>query len=137
MGNKVIIDDSIIGQRWAKAKDVNLADKLLHMKEDNQTDVWKVIDAIVDSWKSRNYKEWQSHLIDVGRLSDTRADEFGSNRKTKKSASITDMRYLADIPQWIILVLRKLYSVDELPMNKKFFREFARRYPVFRVAKKI
>jgi hypothetical protein len=137
MTNLVIIDSEGFGQRWAPAKDVNLADKLIKMKTDNQTDVWQVIDAVIKAWRDRNPSQWQSHLVDVGRLSDTRGDEFGSNRKTKKKASLMDIRYIADIPQWIILVLRKLYTVEELPMNKKFFREFARRYPVFRVAKKI
>jgi len=129
--------ENIEDYKWAKAKDILLADALIDLKKKNQTDFWVVVDRVIEAWKSRNPKQWASHIIDVGNLRETRADKYGSNRKVKKKASIMDMRYLVDVPQWIILVLRKLYNVDELPMNKEFFREFAKRYPAFRVAEKI
>ena len=139
MSKKKVRD--ITGQiRLAPARDVALADKLIKMKQEmgkDSDDFWEIVAIIVKEWKKRHPKQWKSHIADVGALSDSRGDEFGSNRKTKKGASMMDIRYLADIPQWIIFVLRRLFNADELPMDKEFFRKFARRFPDFRVAKKV
>lgn len=93
---------------------------------------WKVIDEIVKIWRDKNPTQWKSYLIELGKIRKTRRDEkFGESKKGS-------MRYLLDVPQPIIYMIRCLYDVHELPMNdKKFWREFGKRYTVFLVPKKV
>lgn len=121
------IVDSVTG-RIVDSDISQLVDKLLEYK--NTKDVWFVIEKIIEAWYKTEPKEWKSYILDIKDKRDSRRDDFGSS-------SDGSMRYLVDIPDKIYTMIRIMYSVDELPMDKKFLRELARRFPALRVAKKI
>jgi len=104
--------------------------RLEKLKSINQTNCWNVIDECIAIWKRTTPGAWHSYLVRLDTVRDTRRDkQFGQSR--------TGMyRYTLDIPQKIIYMIRCLYDDEELPMDKKFFHEFARRYPLFRIAEK-
>lgn len=59
-------------------------------------------------------------------------------RRNKFASSETEMyRYTLDIPEKVIFMLRKLYTTKEMPMDKKFFRSWAKKFPKMQVSEKI
>lgn len=117
--------------KLVKMSDVAFVNHLVKLKETNGSDFWPVIDVILKWWQGKNPTEWKSYLLELQNVRETRADE-----KYGESVGKTG-RYMLDVPQSVMLVIRKLYSVDELPMNKKFWLTFGRKYPAFKVAQKL
>lgn len=113
------------------AKAVNAADRLIAMKKTHN--VWEVIDEVFKVWSSHHPEKWKSFVWNVRDVKETRIDKKFGTSKTKGS----NLRYYIDIPQDVIYMLRTLYTPDELPMNSKFFREFAKRFPKFKVVDKV
>jgi hypothetical protein len=105
-------------------------DKIFKLKEKSASNPWPVIEEIINVWASKKPGKWRALLLDVGDLKDTRATDYGSS-KTKST------RYLVDVPEEIVTWIRVVYNPDELPMNKKFWRTFANKFPSLRVAKKL
>jgi hypothetical protein len=58
--------------------------------------------------------------------------EYGSTKGGKQM----ERRFKLLFPTTLMLLIRAVYSADELKMDKKFYDEFATRYPGFRVAEK-
>ena len=120
--------DLITGERpLYQAKDVKRADFLIDLKIKNQGDVWPVIDAVVNMWMEKHETTWKATIIEIEQEKDTRATKYGSNKAKS-------LRQTVDIPMWIEGVIRRLYSVDELPFDKEWYKQLWRRYPAFRVA---
>ena len=118
------------------SKDIQAVDNLIKLKRENQTNIWVVIDAVVDFWSRRNPKEWQSYLVEIGAERDTRANpKFADNRYSKEKGS-GELRFLVDVPHQVIGMVRMLYNVNELPMTKQFWLTFGNRYPVFKIPEK-
>lgn len=115
--------------------DVIATDRLIELKKSSGTNPWPVISEILKIWADKSPKEWKSYLI--------RLQDIKRTRKDRKFASTYDkvnkgyLRYILDIPQKVISMIRCLYTADELPMNRKFFIEFARRFPRLKVAEKL
>lgn len=124
--SKIIVPSSI-GDNWYSAEAVMLVDKLIKLKRDNQTNVWVVIDEIIKIWKDKYPTSWKSFIVTTEKTRDSRANKYGSNDRA-------GLRYTVDMPEWVHNVIRRLYDPSELAMDKKFFREFWKRYPVFRVS---
>src|SRR3990167_8091252 len=118
--------DSITG-RWFEAKHYQAADKLVEMRKKKL--LWDVIDEIIHIWKASKPKEWKAHLIDISDKRETRKDPKFGTSKTESSS----FRTLLDIPEKVYRMIRSLYSVDELPMDRKFFREFGKRFPEMKI----
>lgn len=110
---------------------VSQADYLINLKQMNQTDVWVVIDAIIDLWRRTHQSEWKAFIVEVEQDRDTRADKFGASKNKQ-----IGLRYTVDCPDWVCKAIRYLYDPDELPLDKTFWREFWHRYPRFRVSER-
>jgi hypothetical protein len=102
-------------------------DKLESLKKKN--DLWGVIKMCFKIWADKEPKQYRSWIVETGDARGAQNNAFGSSRSKS-------MRRVLDIPQDIIFMLRKMYTVEELPMDKKFIEQLWRRFPVFRVAKK-
>lgn len=117
-------------EKFVPARAVMTADHLIELKQKNQTDIWVVIDEIISTFKKRKPKEYDSYIMEVQEIRDTRADKFASNKKAS-------LRYTVDCPEFVVKALRFLYDPAELDMNKAFWAEFWRRYPIFRVSERL
>ncbi len=104
------------------------AEKLIKLKKEKP--MWDVVDEIIKWWIKSNPKEWRAHLIELSDLKKTRKNKFASTKDKS-------LRYVLDMPEKIILIIRKLYDVNECPMDKKWMLTFAKRYPRFLVAEKL
>lgn len=121
--------------KFAPAKYVQAADKLLELKKQNK--LWEVVEGCFNIWASKHPREWKSFLVHVEEVRETRkvTKGFRGVSKDKETGGYTE--YLLDIPQDVVYMLRVIYSPDELPMDKKFFSQLARRFPKFRVSHKV
>lgn len=95
---------------------------------------WSVIEKCFEYWEKHNPTKYRSFLVNVENLRNSRKNDFAS---TKDPVTGGILRYTLDIPEEVMFMIRKIYDTDELPMDKKFFNEFARRFPRFVVAKKL
>lgn len=119
--------DSATG-RWHKSSQYLAADRLVKLR--NTKTMWEVIDEIIKIWIESQPKQWKSHLVELGALQESRQNEYASTKDKS-------LRYILDIPEKIILMIRILYTPDEAPMNKDWMLKFAKRYPRFMVAQKL
>lgn len=125
------------------AKIVAYANELLALKDksiiEEANGIWIVIRRIIDIWKETHPTEWQSYLIELDDVKNTRLDsKYGLSKNSKMyHGDRGNLRYTLDIPQQIYMMIRAVYNDEELPMNKEFFRLFAKKFPIFRVAQKI
>lgn len=118
-----------------KIEHLNAVERLETLKAKHGANVWPVIEEVIKVWEKTNPKEWQSYLFYI--------DELRHTRKDKKYASTKDpvhggyLRYTLDIPEKVMYMLRCLYTPEELPMDRKFFLAFARKFPRFKVAERL
>jgi len=123
--------------RYTPASVFSAADKLVKMKKEKV--IWEVIAKIVEMWEKTNPKEWEAHLIDlswdkeIGKVTSIGTKQFSHVSKNKGAL----LRKTLDIPQRVILLIRRLYSPQELPMDKKFFRTWAQKFPKMVVSQKL
>jgi len=126
--------DSVSGL-LRESKDVMAADRLIELKKKSGSNPWPVIEECIRIWDSQGFNTWKSYLVYI--------DNIKKTRKDPKYASTYDphykgyLRYTLDIPDMVMKMIRILYTPDELPMNREFFNEWARRLPKFKVAEKI
>lgn len=120
---------------------VSAADRLIKKKEDvfikGQGDLWDVVDEVIKVWLELRPTEYQSSVIDIRETRETLSDPvFGtvSKRKTKGTG---DLRRTLDVPVFIELTLRRLFTADELPYDRAWYEQLWRRYPMFRVSEKV
>lgn len=114
-----------------KTDNIQFVDHVVSLKQKSGSNPWPVIEKLISYWANQSPSRYQSFLINI---SDTKA-----TRRDKKFASSKEqsLRWTLDVPQEVISMIRCLYNADELPMTKEFFREFAGRFPAFKVAEKI
>lgn len=92
--------------------------------------MWEVIDFIVEVWKKKDVQV-SDYMEERNMLKATRANEFGSDKDH-------NWRYLAEIPEEVMGIIDMFYLDEIEKMGKKrFWREFAKRYPIFTIAEKI
>lgn len=114
--------------------DLLLVERLEKLKA-SSTKPWDVIEELFKVFQKKQPKQWKSHLIEI--------DDIRETRKEKKFASSHDkahdayLRYTLDIPEFIMYGIRMLYTPDELVMDRKFYQEFAKRFPAYKVAEKL
>ncbi len=124
--------------KYAPASSVQLADKLIQLKKTKSK--WEVIAFIVDSWAKTNPKSWRSHVINLQAVKQSRklttigTKEFSGVSKDKTTGAY--LRYALDIPEKVIFIIRKLYNAEELPMDKEFFDQFGKRFPIFVISER-
>jgi hypothetical protein len=113
------------------AKSVLAADRLIKLKKENK--LWESIEEIVKIWAETKPHEYRSYLVDVSQVKGAMKDpKFGTTR-TRDSG----LRRTLDIPETVMFMIRKLYSPDELPMNRKFFQAWAKKFPKMMVVEKM
>ena len=95
---------------------------------------WPAIDLCMNFWRKQHPEKYKSFIVTVKDLRETRKDpKFGS---TYDKVHGGYFRYTLDIPQEVMFMIRKIYNTDELPMDRRFFQEFGKRYPECKVAER-
>lgn len=124
-----------INGRRHKVEHLNWVDQVVKLKKKSASNPWPVIEACFNFWAQQSPSRYRSFLISI--------DNTRATRKDPKFASTKDpihggyLRYTLDIPEEVMMMIRCIYNVDELPMDKEFFNEFAKRFPKFMIASKI
>ena len=116
-------------------RDISLVERLITIKKKSGSNPWPAIEECIKVFKTRKPTHWKSHLIQVEDLRQSRKDPKYASTHDKATGGY--LRYTLDIPSDIIYLINALYSPAELPMNKQFFIEFAKRYPELKVAQKL
>lgn len=129
------MDETANNLKWAPAGVVNLVSKLVKLKKEKSE--WEVIEAIVDAWEKSNPTEWESFLHELDHTKSTRKvtavgnKQFSGVSKDKGNSEREGtggyLRYKLDIPVKVVYMIRRMYP--ELPMDKKFYDKFARKFP--------
>jgi len=110
---------------------VELAEKVVEMRK--KDDPWKVIDTLIKVWAKESPDDVEAMRINLSQYKETLEDsEFGQT----KHGHDQERRFQLAFPRNLMLMIRSIYKPEELPMDKKFFGEFAKRYPFFKVAEK-
>ena len=101
-------------------------------------DPWKAVDVIVKAFKEKYPKRYKSYVIRLEKLrASEKVTQVGNKRfRGVSKAEGTYTAHTVDFPAWIMTGLRKVFSTKELIMDQEFFREFAARYPEYRIMEK-
>lgn len=114
-----------------KAEDVQFADKIIELK--NKEDKWAVIDMLLEAWLSRTPDEVEALKIQIEDQRENLTDrEFG----TTSQGQDFDRRFTLVFPLSVMRMIRAVYGEGEIDFDNHFYREFADRYPRFRIAEK-
>ena len=124
---KVISNDRI-----RNSEDIQLAEKIIELRKNK--DPWIVINYLVEMW-TRKYPEEVKEISEAIRnyrrsLNDPK---FGQT----KSGSDFERRLITSFPQRLMLLIRSVYSSQELQFSSDFYRDFATRYKFFRIPDKL
>ena len=122
-------------EKLAPAWAVEAVDKLIFMKK--KEDVWTVIEKIMEIWVKTKPNEWKSYLIDLKETKQTRKVTKGLRGVSKDKDTGGYLAYTVDVPTKVIKMIRAIYDPDELPMDKVFFRTFAKKFPTFKIMEKV
>jgi len=114
-----------------KAEDVALVDKVLTAKKNRNP--WKVISLLVEAWAKRSTGDFNAFKIHMKDLRETRKDSRFGTTPDKDM----DRRMILAFPQALMYMIRSVYKAEELPMDRTFYREFAKRFRFFQVPDKI
>lgn len=128
MAVDLIIDDN--GKKRKKS-DIDFADDIIKLK--NAKDQWAVIEKVLEHWVKSTPEESAALKVQLDDHREMLIDkEFGQTTGGKDM----ERRFSLIFPLRVQQVLRTIYAPEELEFDKKFFNEFAKRYPKFRVAEK-
>lgn len=115
-----------------KSEDVELVDKIIELRK--KADHWAVLDELIKAWVKKSPEEVEAVKVDVGDQREMLIDkEFGTTAGGKDFGRRLIVLFPTNLQAWI----RKVYNTTELPFDKKFYQEFAKRYPGFKVADKV
>lgn len=112
--------------------DVEMAEDIV--KKRNTKDPWTVIDNLIKIWAKVSPDEEQAVKINVEQYRESQKDSSFAQTENGKDQ---ERRFVLAFPRSLMLMIRTQYKAEELPMDSKFFKEFGRRYPAFKVAEKI
>ncbi len=125
MSNIVITDNGKI----RSVDQLELVEKIIDMR--NNKNPWEVIDKLIEVWAKTSKDEVEAMRINVDEYREVQIDKrFGTTKHGKDQ----ERRFQLAFPRNLMLMIRTQYKADELPFDRKFFAEFARRYPAFKVA---
>lgn len=117
--------------------DIRAVDHLFKLKQENGSNPWPVIEECFKIWEAKNPGSWKAFLVNVEETRSTRSNDFASSDPKKDTVHNGILRYTLDLPEHVVYMIRCVYNPNELDMNRDFFIAFAKRYPGFKVAKKI
>jgi len=115
-----------------KAESVMAAEKVTELRQ--KKDSWEVIDELIKIWAKVAPDEEQAVRMNVADYRDVQYDKKFAQTLGDKNM---ERRFIVAFPRSLMLMIRSQYKADELPMDKKFFFEFARRYPAFQIPEKL
>lgn len=118
-----------------KISHINAVARLEKLKETSGTNPWPVIEECLKVWESKAPKTYESYLIHLDNVKKTRKDSKFASTYDKQTGGY--LRYTLDIPQDVMYMIRCLYTADELPMNKRFFESWAKKFPKMMIAEKL
>lgn len=115
-----------------KFEDIEAAEEIAKARAGK--DPWIVIDKLLELWAKKSPDDVKAININV--------DEYRENQLDKKFGQTLggkdfDRRFTISFPQQLMLMIRSQYSTEELPFNSAFYKEFANRYPFFKIAEKV
>ena len=129
MSNLVAVDG--VSKKIRKAGDVSAAERVMKLK--NTSGPWAAIEEMVKIWAERSPGEFKGFKIHLDDIRETRIDpKFGRTRGKKM-----ERRLILVLPQALQFMIRSVFKADELPFDRKFYREFARRFKMFRIPEKL
>lgn len=124
----IVVADS---GRIRKISDLELAEDVIKAK--NSKDNWTVIDKLVRAWAERAPEDVKAIEINLTQYRESLVDkEFGQTALGKDQ----ERRFKLSFPYSLMMMIRSVYKHDEIKMDEKWFDEFAKRYPFFKVAEK-
>lgn len=127
MANIYITEDGKI----RKYEDLEAVEDIIKARENK--DPWSVIDKLVELWAKKSPDEVKAIQINVDEYREIQLDKkFGQTKGGKDF----ERRFTLSFPETLMLMIRTQYKAEELPFDSKFYREFARRFPFFKVAEK-
>lgn len=120
-----------------KVSDLNAVESLFKLKSENGSNPWPVIEKCITIWADTHPSQWKSFLYEVRDTKRNRRNKFAASdpRKDKKHGGT--IRYTLDIPEKVMYMVRCVYDSTELPMNREFMLEWARRFPKMKIAEKL
>ena len=113
-------------------QDVELAEKIVETRKNK--DPWEVIDNLLKVWAERAPDDEKAVMVNVDQYREAQKDKVYAVTEHGKEQ---ERRFTLAFPYSLQQMIRTQYKADVLPFDSKFFREFGRRYPAFRVAQKI
>jgi hypothetical protein len=129
--SSILAADTVSGKIY-KAEDILFADKVIEARKNK--DPWTVIEMLVEAWAKKtpeDFKAFKLHLSDTKSGLDDK--KFGRTTGDK----YMERRLTVVFPQDLMYMIRSIYKNDELPMDKKFFSEFAKRFRIFQIPEKL
>lgn len=127
--SRILIQDN---GKIRKYEDIELAEKVVQIR--NKKDPWAVIDHLIKLWVERAPDEEEAIKINIDEYREVQKDKVYGQTLLGKDQ---ERRFTIAFPRSLMLMIRTQYKAEELPMDKKFYKEFARRYPAFKVAQKV
>lgn len=121
--------------RKHKVEHLNWIERVTKLKQTSGSNPWPVIDECFNYWAEQSPKRYRSFLVSIDNTRKTRKDPKFASTTDKETGGI--LRYTLDIPEEVMFMIRCIYTVDELPMDKEFFNFLAKRFPRFKIANKI
>ncbi len=126
---KIVVQDS---GKIRDLNDIEIAEKVIEQR--NKKDPWEVIDSLVKLWAERSPDDVTAIKVNVDQYRETLIDKkFGQTT----GGTVQERRFTLAFPETLMLMIRTQYEVDELPFDQKFYHEFGKRYPFFKVAAEV
>lgn len=125
--------------RMSNSLDLQAVNRLLKLRKEKP--FWEVVAGVVDMWIKRDEKEWKSYILHLDAVKKdqkvrTRGSKSWRGVSVDKESGV-ERSLVVDFPIWIDMCLRVLYKGDDIQFDKKFYRKFARRFPIFRIREKV
>lgn len=118
------------GGKVRDSDDVELADAIIKVR---QKSPWEVIDLLVKAWARRSPDEVKAVKIDISDRREMLNDkEYG----TTMGGNDMERRFTLIFPTTLQSMIRTQYKAADLPFDRKFYQEFSKRYPGFKIAEK-
>lgn len=123
---------TISNGKLRQASDVQLADKALEMKKNKG--LWDTLELLVNAWMKKTPEDFEGFKIQIDAYRDGLFDsKYGQTAGGKD----IDRRFIMSFPKKLFFMIRSLYKAPELPMDRKFYAEFSRRFPFFKIPEKL
>ena len=114
-----------------RLEDVELAEKVIELRR--KKDPWAVIHLMTIAWANKAPDEVDALMIGI---KDYREDLVDHKYGQTKGGKDLERRFTLSFPKTLMRMIRTIYNSEELPMDSKFFAEFGKRYPAFKISER-